>query len=364
MDYQSLLTKYNDEMQVRTTIYKPDHLKPYDPIWYTPITFKQNHLQWLRGEKPVFAPMPTHGLDFAPYCIPDVVARHYIREVTPYNSPDDLYGNDMFGIEWEYVPSAMGSMVKPGNPAVEDLEDWRDVIKLPDVDSWPWEEDGKLNECMKQDEFSRKFWFFTGYFERLISWLDFENAAIAMIDEDYEDDVHDALDAITSTYEKIFPKCKQYFDPDIMYVHDDWGSQAQPFFSLDACMDNLEPYLERMVKCTHDNGMLYEMHCCGHADALVPAMIAAGVDTWDGQPMNDFGMVFDKWGDQIRVQAKIDVPTDDMSEQEVARFCEEFLDRYSTDSKWAAPSFRPIPNMHKMFYPLMYAISREYYATH
>ena len=40
-------------------------------------------------------------------------------------------GPDMFGIEWEYVPVAGGSMVRPGTPLLEDANDWNQILKLP-----------------------------------------------------------------------------------------------------------------------------------------------------------------------------------------------------------------------------------------
>ena len=364
MDYQSLLTKYNDELQVEVELPPlPPHLKPYDPIWNTPITYKKNFVDWMRGGKPVFCPMPTHNRDIAPYCVPDVVARHFVTEMTP-ESPDNMGGKDMFGVEWQYIPGADGSMVIPGKPAVEDIEDWRDGIVLPDVDSWPWEEDAKLNECLKNDYFSSKCWFFTGYFERLISWMDFEEAAVAMIDPDCEDALHEALDACCDTYEKVITNLKKYFDISTLYFHDDWGSQLQPFFSLEAGMRILEPHLKRMVDFAHSLDIAYEMHCCGHSEALVPIMIAAGADTWRGQEMNSYDDLFDNYGDQIRVQVRINAPDQSLSEQEVFDQCMAFLDRYSADNKWAAPHFTKKPTTHPMFYPIMYAASREYYATH
>ena len=357
MDIQSLLTKYNDELQEVGKI--PG--SPW-PAWNTPVTPKQNYINWLNGEKPLFMVMPNHVISFAPAIIPDTVARHFVLETTPQD-PDSMGGKDMFGVDWQYMPSAGGSMVPPGNPAIKYIEDWED-IPMPDVASWDWEGSAKLNEGLKQDYYARKCWLFTGLFERLISWLDFEEAAIALIDDDSKEDVHAALDAVTSIYEQIIPRIKQCYDVDTMYVHDDWGSQMAPFFSYDACEEMLLPYLKRLVKCTHDNGMKYDMHSCGHNETLLPIMIEAGVDTWAPQQMNDYDKMFAEHGNEFRLQVNYTPPSKDVDELEVARRCEEFLDRYSRPDRWAGIYCHVGPAVHPKWMAYMYAISREYYATH
>ena len=363
MNIDLLLTKYNDEMEVVGKV--PAEFFPVD-VWNTPISFKQNYLDWISGGKPMFIPMSSHCINFAPALIPDTVARHFVMEAQPQNNfPDD--GEDMFGITWQYVPTAGGSMVVPGKPQVPCIEDWANCIELPDVASWDWDESAKTNEPLKQNSYARKCWLFTGFFERLVSWLDFENAAVAMIDEDAKDDVRAALDAITRTYEEIIPRVKQYYDVDIMYVHDDWGSQMAPFFSYDSCKELIVPYLKRVVSLTHDCGMIYDMHSCGNTgDVLLPLMIEAGVDSWYAQPMNDYDKMFDEHGDEIRLQVHVYPLGSNASEQDIAQAAFAFLDRYSDASRnaWAAPFFPRNPRPHPKTDAIWYAVSREYYATH
>ena len=363
MDIDLLLTKYNDEMEVI------GHLAPQyrnSEIWNTPITFKENYMNWIRGGKPMFAPMENHCFGFAPACVPDTIARHFVMEAAPQSDYPDA-GKDMFGVDWVYEPGANGCMVVPGHPKVPFIEDWADCIELPDVSSWDWEGAAKRNEMMKTDVVARRFWIFTGFFERLISWLDFENAAVALIDEDSEEDVHAALDAITKTYEEIVVRAKKYFDVDIMYVHDDWGSQMAPFFSYDVCEEMIVPYIKRLVDLSHSLGMPYDMHSCGHTgEILTPLMIKAGVDSWRPQPMNNTELMFDKWGDQIRLQVTIEPPRDTQTDQEVADDVLAFLDRYTDPSRgaYATCYFGGRPWLHRKAYAIWYAVSREFYLTH
>jgi hypothetical protein len=90
----------------------------------------------------------------------------------------------MFGIEWEYIAQVGGSMVRPGKPFIEDANELADKVVWPDIDKWDWEGCAKANvEYLSKPNFNI-CWFLNGWYERLISFMDFEGAVVAMIDED------------------------------------------------------------------------------------------------------------------------------------------------------------------------------------
>jgi hypothetical protein len=64
-------------------------------------------------------------------------------------------------------------------------------------------------------------------------------------------------------------------------------------------MEMVEPYLEKVVKSAHRHGMIFEFHCCGKNELLVPAMYKADIDIWNGQPLNDFDSLIPVYGDKI-----------------------------------------------------------------
>ena len=45
----------------------------------------------------------------------------------------------MFGVDWEYIPVAGGSMIRPGKPLLKDANEWYEKVKFPDIESWDWE---------------------------------------------------------------------------------------------------------------------------------------------------------------------------------------------------------------------------------
>ena len=69
-------------------------------------------------------------------------------------------------------------MVKPGNPLLEDVNDWKEKIVMPDIDSWDWAGSAAQNKEYLSNGNNNLFWLLNGcWFERLISFMDFEEAA-------------------------------------------------------------------------------------------------------------------------------------------------------------------------------------------
>jgi uroporphyrinogen-III decarboxylase len=129
--------------------------------------------------------------------------------------------------------------------------------------------------------------------------MDFEGAAMAMIDEEQQDAVKELMDALADLYIKIVDNFNTYFGLNSFTVHDDWGSQMAPFFSPVVGAKLIVPAMRRLTDHIHSLGGWADFHSCGHVDVCVPNMIAAGWDSWSGMPMNDTQTAYEKYGDKI-----------------------------------------------------------------
>ena len=279
------------------------------PKHNTPITPKENFVRFMKGEDYMWTPCSDDFVTVIPREIPDTVARDFAFDL---DIPEEIIhagGKDMFGIEWEYVVSAGGSMVRPGNPLlINDITEWEKEVTFPDIDSWDWEAAEKRLAPVTGDDRVVVTWFFNGLFERLISMMEFENAALAFVDEDEQEGVHRLFDKLCDLYDAIFDKMKKHLNTDVIYFHDDWGSQRAPFFSKAVCDEMLVPYLKRICESAHKRGMYIDFHSCGQVELLVPCMIEAGCDIWSGQPMNDRLMLLEKYGDKIKLNLSPNAP--------------------------------------------------------
>jgi len=238
---------------------KPNAFLPPMPIYNTPISRKENFRRLYRGETPLWMPHTDDIGYFFPACVPDSIARGMVTDTLPI-TPDQFGGKDMFGIEWEYVPQVQGSMVRPGEPFVKDLDHWQDVMKFPDINEWDWEGCAARTEEMRNDGRFVKISMFTGFFERLISMVEMTDALLAMIDEDYEDTIKDLFDRLADLYSAIFEKYGKFFHPDAVWFHDDWGSQLAPFFHAETLLELIGPYMKRVVNAAHENGFFFDLH--------------------------------------------------------------------------------------------------------
>jgi hypothetical protein len=244
-------------------------------------------------------------------------------------------GPDMFGVEWVFVPSAGGSMVKPGAPLLTDANDWKAKVKFPNLDTWDWEGAAKKNEAyIKGQDGVPVAWVLNGFFERLISFMDFEGAAMAMIDEEQQDAVKELMDALADLYIKIVDNFDKHFGLNSFTVHDDWGSQMAPFFSPAVGAKIIVPAMRKLTDHIHTLGGIADFHSCGHVDACVPNMIAAGWDSWSGMAMNDTQDDYEKYGDRIVIGVipdQYDPATTPEAEQRAA--ARKFVDNYCKPNK-------------------------------
>ena len=209
--------------------------------------------------------------DITPDCIPDVVACGFAG------------GYDTFGVKW--IPDTscpdLPSFVEPGFTVLEEIENWKD-LPWPDADSWDWKGcAAKYNETLKGDNRLRRGILLSGYFERLISIMGFEGAAMAMIED--PDSVGEFFDALTDLNIKITDHYIDDFGCKAIMIHDDWSAQRSPFFSPDCCMEVIVPCLKRLADHCHERGIFITLHSCGNGLSLIPCMKAAGVDAWQAQ---------------------------------------------------------------------------------
>ena len=273
------------------------------------LTPRDNFVNFLKGEPFEWTPTTVDQLSFRPAFYPDHVARGMVQEQEPYTGA--FGGLDILGCEWEFEELVGGSMET--GVMMDSIEQWEDVIKWPDLDSWDWEGCARANaEYLKTDKLIQTT-IYTGYFERLISFVGFEKAAVALIDEDQQPYVEKLFDKLTELYIELMKRFKKYFGVELVEIHDDWGNQRSLMFSVDTHEEMIAPYIKRLVDAAHSMGMFMEQHSCGKIERLIPSLIATGMDVWRGQAICDKRMLVDKYGDQFKfgVEIRPSEPVDD-----------------------------------------------------
>ena len=321
------------------------------PVYNTPVTaranfdamFDERHPYWMPSiRETVSAQLPLYN---------NTLGRGMRADIT-----------DIFGIKWRFVPDAGGSIVEPGAPLMEDMNDWRKIVKIPDVDSWDWA--GAAKEKAIDTRFSAQFTLINGFgFERMISFMDFMPAAMALIDDEQADAIKDFLAAMSELGCRVIDKVCQYMPGmDLIEIHDDWGAQKAPFFSMDVAYEFFVPFMKQMTDRIHANGRRALLHSCGHNADRIQCYIDGGFDLWQPQAMNDIGYLYDNYGDKIILAVfpeETDIP--ERSEDEQRALARAFVDRFCQPGKPSVTGMVSFRRTTEAFNDEVYEYSRKKY---
>lgn len=332
-----------------------------EPIFQRPVPEKENLKLWFDRKQPCY--LPTVGWVmcdvnvFRPRIHPDNVACHLIFDGEPLYEYTTNQMPGFFDLNWVYVPVAGGSTVAPGKPKIEDMSEWEKYISMPDLDALDWDRCENNNKDYLDTPQHNQLGILCGFWERLMSLMDVEGAAVALINEDQSEGLHRFFDQYADFLIDYITRMKKICDIDGVLIHDDWGHQNGAFFSLDTAMEMFVPYLKRVTDAVHKLGMYFELHSCGKNETLVPAYIAAGVDLWCPQVINDVKMLAEKYKDApitFGMQG-IDVSAD-AAEEEQRQAAVSWFETYK--------DYRVVPafmNSTPTIAATLYKLSREYY---
>lgn len=100
-----------------------------------------------------------------------------------------MAGVDWFGVPWKYESSV--DAIAPDHsvePIMEDICDWRELVKFPDLDAWDWSKVEEIDHISEIDRENKVFeiMFVNGPFERLHMLMGFENALCALLTDPEE----------------------------------------------------------------------------------------------------------------------------------------------------------------------------------
>lgn len=330
----------------------------YVPRLNTPITQKENSQLMLDNKVPYWMPFYSDIQSMRPRIMPDNVVCGLVQDGEKMLCTKDFSGKGWFDLQWIYVEHVGGATVRPGNPKIKDISKWKDNIEFPDIDSYDWEKSANANSTWFDDERLLEGCILCGLWERLISFMDVENAAIALIDEDEQEYVHEIFDKLCNLYDKVIDKFKTYYNTDIILMHDDWGTQNSTFFSSETLQEMILPYMKRIVDSCHKRGMKFHLHSCGKIEKFVPYMVEIGIDLWWGQDINDIVTLSRKYGRDLVMAVSSPIILPEISDDKVKEITQDFFNVYK-DLRVHVLS----RSSDERFFKELYRLSRKYYSN-
>ena len=263
------------------------------------LTSRENFLAFFTGKTYDYAPVWDDVKSFYPEEIAENIARGFVWQEQPFDN-SKFGGRGYFNIDWVFDPTVRGSIEV--THLFENITQWREFVVFPNLDSIDWDGMKKRNEHYLNTDKILRTSIFSGFYERLISFVGFENAAMALVDDEAIEEVHEIFDKLSNIYSEFIYRMHKYCNVEIFELHDDWGTQKSTMFSRKTLEEVILPYVKRVVDAAHEVGCLIEMHSCGHVDDFVPCMIEANIDTWRGQTTAiDRVSLINKYGDKFHL---------------------------------------------------------------
>lgn len=256
---------------------------------------KENVLQLYRDKTSEYMPIFGEGI------INNTPVNGYLERARGGN------GRDWFGVRWVQQPGEPAPM--PAAPyLLDDIADWKEVVHFPDLDAFDWEEAARLDRIPVFDRENQALYqmIHNGLVERLQNIMRFEDALCAMLED--PDSVAEFFDAMVDYKCRLIDKIAQYYHPDVICYHDDWGTQRGLIFSPDTWRDLVKEPTRRIVEHVHSRGMYFELHSDGLIESLVPEIAEdLGLDSINLQAINDVKSLKKETGDSVIYDMFLDI---------------------------------------------------------
>lgn len=236
-----------------------------------------------RGEKPEW--VPIFGEDANMWMPP------FWDEVDPET------GTDFLNIKW--VENDAGKMPDENWQAMEDITQWREVAKFPDLSKLNWEKiAADFFATADADKVNIAMLNTSGLFLIPINMVGWEDGLCAIYEE--PDELDAFVSAIADFLIELAGYVGTYLKPDIMFSGDDVASATGPFISHELWVERYKPYFKKVNDAIHAQGALAEFHCCGNCQYLIEEFIDIGTDICQ-LPMPNEALLEDKkrFGDRL-----------------------------------------------------------------
>ena len=260
----------------------------------------ENFYRLLEGKMPEYVPV----FDMMPY--PGMKATAVMQGPSINNFHGPQGGKDPWGVEYIANPeSGYNAMPKTWGFILDDITNWRNVIKNPDLNAVDWKAMAEADNAMLRDvmQIDRNETLILGvcsgsFFLDLMGFMGFTEGLCAIAME--PDEVNALYDYMLEYYLDLQHKIIEYYKPDAIYLIDDTASKRNSFVSMDTFKELLLPHYKVMIDDAHDHGLPVQFHDCGNCAEYMELLCENGVNAWDPvQTMNDIDGVKQKLGRKL-----------------------------------------------------------------
>ena len=145
----------------------------------------------------------------------------------------------------------------------------------------------------------------------------------------------DKLRELVDWHIELIRIAKEVYHTDMILFHDDMGTQISTFFSPNTYKELFLPQYKKITKAAHDMGLYIALHSCGCIKTLMPLIIEAGFDAWEGQESaNDMASIMKEYGKDLAQLFLYIIPAT-MSTEDAVADIHRRVDNLAMTGRWA-----------------------------
>ena len=306
------------------------------------ITPKENFMKIVGGGHPEYVPYYT------------MIGEPYLGEAADAMLNPSIFGEtnfmdggkDMWGVTYRGTEgTAQATMPDTRMIMLEDIDDWRDVIKCPSVpkpEEIDW--DKVYNDAVNMFHVDRSVTAVKTTpaimpFQQLVALMGFEGGLMALASD--PDEVLNMLHYMVDFLEPYYTKYIDVFKPDLWYIVDDTAAKTAPFFSPETYKKVFKPIYERLAKPANERGIPLIFHNCGYIEPFIDDMYDFGVRLIEPtQTANDMQKLKEKYKGKMGFiggwewQTRMPKNYPEYDEEELRAGVREVIDKNAPGGGW------------------------------
>lgn len=211
--------------------------------------------------------------------------------------PMTCTGYDAFGVHW--TKAIEGCHRTPGQkPILRNIEQWEEQVSIPKAERFDWSYVSRQVEHVNREKTIIRATLTMGPFERFSVLCPFEEALVYTLTD--PEACYDLLGRLADFKIDCIRALGRYAQPDVVIVHDDWGTVRAPFLSMDSWRTLIRPHTQRIYHAIKEIGAVAVQHSCGNITPIIGDLVEMGLDAWQGQGYcNDVELLKKQFGDQL-----------------------------------------------------------------
>ncbi len=192
---------------------------------------------------------------------------------------------------------------------LHDVTEWKECVHFPDVTDYTdddWAPTMKQYAAIDREQLFVTYGVGPGILERVIELMGMVGGLSSFLEE--PEATAELVDALTDWEIAAGKEVLRHYQPEMLFHHDDWGSQKSLLISPSTFKEFILPAYKRIYGFWRDNGVeIIVHHSDSYAAELVPYMIEMGVDVFQGGVSeNNIPALVHKYGKQISFHTGLD----------------------------------------------------------